>query len=338
MQKAQFYIKLQNNAVQCDLCDHHCVIGEKQSGICGARLNLQGNLYSLVYGYPSGTSVDPIEKKPLYHFFPGSRAYSLGTLGCNYACKNCLNWRDSQAQDIKKMTNKMDYISPERVIEDALGNDCRSIAYTYNEPTVFAEYALEIMKLAKLNGIKNVWVSNGYMSQKCLDAIVPYLDAINVDLKSFDEDFYKNNCNGNLQAVLDNLVQLKSEQVHVEVTTLIIPTLTDDIDMLENLANFIATELDADTPWHITKFSPGISWKLRDLPETGEDLVYQAYQVGKDNGLKYVYVGNMPGDQKENTYCPQCGELAIRRMVYQIDRLDSGGRCAYCDRSLDIIE
>ena len=338
MKEAKFYKNLDSNQVQCQLCHHFCLINDGKVGTCRARKNIKGTLYSLVYGYPVALNVDPIEKKPFFHFMPDSVSYSLGTLGCNFACLNCQNWDISQAKNIEVKNKNLDFIAPEKIIEDALSNNCQSIAYTYNEPTIFAEYALEIMKLAQSNRLKNVWVSNGFMSDNCLNSILPYLDAINIDLKSINEDFYKDNCSTRLSPILKNLKTLKQEQIHLEVTTLIIPTLSDDIEMLEKLVKFIVTELDDDTPWHISKFSPEISWKMKSLPTTGDDIIYQAYEIGKEAGLKYVYVGNMPGDQKENTYCPKCGELAIRRLGYHVERLDNNGRCAHCDRSLDIIE
>ncbi len=326
------------NIIQCQRCNHFCSIKPNQTGTCNTQLNKDGKLYSLVYGYPAAINVDPIEKKPFYHFMPDSFSFSLGTYGCNFKCTNCQNWDMSQAKNIKDKVKQVEFIEPEKIVEEALGHNCQSIAYTYNEPTVFTEYALDIMKLAREQKLKNVWVSNGFMSKDCLEAILPYLNAINIDLKSMDEEFYKNNCEARLAPILENLKTIKREQVHLEVTTLIIPTLSDDLSMLTKLANFIVTELDDDTPWHISKFSPEISWKLKNIPATGDDMIYQAYEIGKDAGLKYVYVGNLPGDQKENTYCPKCNELAIQRMGYYIERLDNKGRCAKCDRSLDIVE
>lgn len=336
MYKSSFQEKINNNALRCTLCSHTCVINENKTGICRARINQGGDLYSLVYGYPVATNIDPIEKKPLFHFLPGSLSYSLGTLGCNLACANCQNWDISQ---VKKLENQdQAYISPEKIVEDALSNDCQSIAFTYNEPTIFTEYALDIMKLAHENGIKNVWVSNGFMSKKCLEAILPYLDAINIDIKSFDEDFYRNNCGASLSPILENAKFLKSEQVHLEITTLIIPGLSDDAAMLNRLTEFIANDLDSDTPWHISKFTPQISWKLKKSLPTSDDIIYEAYQIGRDTGLNYIYVGNMPGDSKENTYCPKCGELAIARFGYQIERMDISGLCPNCEHTLDITE
>ena len=338
MNEARFYQQLEKNTVRCELCNHFCTITDGKTGICRVRQNKNGKLSSLVYGYPAALNIDPIEKKPLFHFLPASQTYSLGTYGCNFACANCQNWDISQAKNIETQVSQLDYIEPERIVESAIAEECQSISYTYNEPTIFTEYALAIMKLSHASDLKNVWVSNGFMSGQCLDAVIPYLDAINVDLKSFDDNFYKNNCQARVQPILDNLKRLKQEQVHVEITTLIIPTLSDDRDMLKQIADFIVNELDAETPWHLSKFSPSISWKLKKIPSTTDDIIYDTYEIGKQAGLKYVYVGNIPGDQKENTYCPHCGELAIRRMGYDIERSDLNGRCSYCDSSLDIVE
>ncbi len=335
MKEAKFYKNI-DNKIQCQLCNHYCIIKDNKVGICKVRKNKNGKLITLIYGYPVAQNIDPVEKKPLYHFMPGSFTYSLGTLGCNFFCTNCQNWDISQAKLIEENISKMDYCSPEKIVEEALGNDCKSISYTYNEPTIFTEYALDIMKLAKENGLKNVWVSNGFMSTECLEKITPYLDAINVDLKSMDDDFYRQNCGARLNPVLENLKKIKDEQIHLEITTLIIPEMSDNLNMIEKISNFIADELDCDTPWHISKFSPEISWKLKNKNQTSDDLIYKAYEIGKESGLKYVYVGNMPGDSKENTYCPKCKELVIRRMSNEVDRLDNKGLCPGCDTNLDI--
>ncbi|OGF25899.1 AmmeMemoRadiSam system radical SAM enzyme [Candidatus Falkowbacteria bacterium RIFOXYB2_FULL_34_18] len=337
MQESQFFKKLPANKVKCLLCNHFCDIAPEKIGICRSRKNENGILKSMVYGHPFDANIDPIEKKPLFHFLPGTNTYSIGTLGCNFTCVNCQNWNISQAKKIEEQNNDLPFLSPEKIVEDCLNSDCTSIAYTYNEPTMFADYALDIMKLAHANKLKNVWVSNGYMSDICLDAILPYLDAINVDLKSFDEKFYRESCSAKLQPILDNLKRLK-EQTHLEITTLIIPSLTYNEDMLIDLANFIVDELGADTPWHITKFSSSISWKLQDSHSTSTEMIYNTYEIGKTAGLKYVYVGNLPGDDKENTYCPKCGELAIQRIDYEVERFDDNGECAHCGKNLDIID
>ncbi|MDD4332843.1 MAG: AmmeMemoRadiSam system radical SAM enzyme [Patescibacteria group bacterium] len=334
--EAKFYTKLNNKTVQCNLCHHFCKIQDGNVGICGVRKNENGILESLVYGYPVAINIDPIEKKPLFHFLPGSYTYSLGTFGCNFRCANCLNWDISQKK-LKSLPAEeagQKYFTPKEIVETALENNCQSISYTYNEPTIFAEYALDIMKLAKKNKLKNIWVSNGFMSDECLEAIIPYLDAVNIDLKSIDDKFYQKYCGAKVKPVLKNLKKLKAEQIHTEITSLIIPTLSDDTKMLKGLAEFIVKELGAETPWHISKFSPEISWKLKDLSPTPNEAIYRAYEIGKNVGLKYIYAGNMPGDEKENTYCPACGELAIRRFDYNIERFDNHGHCAKCDKNL----
>ncbi len=338
MQQANFYNKIKGDSIRCQLCHQFCLIKDKATGVCRVRNNLGGKLYSIVYGYPVAQNIDPIEKKPLFHFQPGSLSYSLGTYGCNFKCANCQNWDISQADNIKKAVTKINYQAPEKIVEQAIENDCRSISYTYNEPTIWTEYALAIMKLARQHKLKNVWVSNGFMSQPCLTAITPYLDAINVDLKSFTDIFYKTNCQAKVSPVLENLKIIKQSAVHLEITTLIIPTLNDDPVMLKKIADFIFTELGSEVPWHLAKFSPEISWKLKSLSPTPDQTIYQAYDLAKAAGLRYVYVGNIPGDEKENTYCPKCGALVIRRFGYAIERFDIKGICPNCDNSLDIID
>jgi pyruvate formate lyase activating enzyme len=338
MQKAQFFKKESAANVRCSLCEHRCLVRNNSTGVCGARKNIAGQLFSMVYGLPAAINPDPIEKKPFFHFQPGSLAYSFGTLGCNFRCLNCQNFSLSQSKDIERLALQLDFVEPEKLVESALESECKSIAYTYNEPTIFTEYALETMRLAHEYGLKNVWVSNGYMTDECLESVIPYLDAANIDLKSFEDAFYAVNCGAKLEPVLRNIKILKRSEVHLEITTLIIPDHSDDLSMLESIAQFIADELDFETPWHLSRFAPEISWKLKKAAQTGEDILYEAWELGKEAGLKYVYIGNVPGDQKENTYCPRCGELAIQRLGYQIERFDSSGRCSACDKNLDIIE
>ncbi|MFH0955841.1 MAG: AmmeMemoRadiSam system radical SAM enzyme [Candidatus Falkowbacteria bacterium] len=338
MQEAKFYKKLADQTVACELCHQACLIKNDSTGICRARKNIDGKLFSLVYGYPAALNVDPIEKKPLFHFQPGSLSYSIGTLGCNFQCANCQNWNISQALNIEQKIKNINLVEPEKIVGDALANDCWSISYTYNEPTIFTEYALAIMELAHQRNLKNVWVSNGYMSDQCLKTIIPHLDAINVDLKSMDHEFYKTNCSAKLEPILKNLAAIKKSGVHLEITTLIIPGLSDDYEMFRFIAEFIVSELGTDVPWHVTKFSPAISWKLKKTLPTSEEIIFEACDIGKSAGLNYVYSGNTPGAERENTYCPSCGELAIRRFDYEIERLDNHGRCVHCDKNLDIFE
>lgn len=299
MKECYLYKKLDSQVVECQTCSHFCKIKEGEIGICGIRQDIEGKLYLLAYGRAAALNIDPIEKKPLYHFLPGSFAYSFGTLGCNFRCANCQNYDISQMYGLKKKVNEYQRlnwgqeISPAEIVRGAKENKCQSIAYTYNEPTIFLEYALDTMKLAKKEGLKNVWVSNGYMSNQTLDLIIPYLDAINVDIKSFDDEFYKTICGARLQPVLENCKRLVKEKVWLEITTLIIPTLSDDENMLRQIARFIKNELGDFVPWHVSAFSGLISWKLQDLPDTPFEKVKRAHQIGREEGLKNVYMGNV---------------------------------------------
>jgi len=334
------YKKLDNGAVRCLACSHFCAVKEGETGKCGVRQNRRGIFYSLVYGKAFAANIDPIEKKPLFHFLPGTRTFSFGTLGCNLACANCQNFGISQIFGRKgraALYAGMDWgrgLSPAEIAKEALRAGCGSIACTYNEPTVFLEYALDAMKAAKRNNLKNIWVSNGFMSSETLESISGCLDAINIDIKSFSEEFYKKNCGGRLKPVLENAKQLVKAGVWTEITTLIIPTLSDSPAMLRQLARFIKRELGSQVPWHISAFSGRISWKLKHLPDTDFSSIRKAYQIGKEEGLKYVYAGNVRDADMESTFCPECGEAAIIRIGYQIERKDQFGRCAHCDAKI----
>lgn len=314
--------------VQCRLCSHYCLINDGGYGLCRARMNMDGELRSLVYGRCVAMNVDPVEKKPLYHFCPGSNTFSFGTLGCNFHCKNCHNYQISQAE----ADNNTSFTSPKEIVEMALNAGCSSISYTYNEPTVFFEYALETMKLAKEKDLANIWVSNGYMSPQALKAIVPYLDAVNIDLKSMDDDFYRRVCRGRVKPVLNNLQRLKRSGVHIEISTLVVPTLSDNKENLKKIAKFIAKKIGKRTPWHISRFSPEISWKLKELPPTNEWKMETAYKAGRNAGLEFVY---FPFGQ-ENTYCQKCGELGVKRFYFDSQRFDREGKCANCGYDLNI--
>ncbi len=328
-----------SGVVNCELCNHFCSIAENHVGVCGVRKNIQGKLYALNYNKLIAKNIDPIEKKPFFHFLPGSLTYSIAGMGCNFHCLNCQNWQISQLQKIEKLDSRFpgELIEPAEIIAEAKDNNCLSIAYTYTEPTVFLETALPIMKLAHEHKLKNVWVSNGFMSQKCLDLILPYLDAINVDLKFFLDKKYKRITGGSLEPILNNLVYLKQKKVFIEVTTLIIPGETNVQGQIKKIAEFIKKELGVDTPWHISKFSPEISYKLLSKQATSEKELDQAYGIGKEVGLKYVYLGNIAEDDRENTYCPECGALNIERQGYIITRNDKSGLCQNCKYSLNIV-
>ncbi len=322
--------------MQCQNCSHYCLVLPGKRGICGVRENRDGKLYALNYGKAIAVDIDPIEKKPFFHFLPGSCSLSVATVGCNFSCLNCQNWGISQNFKNKKEITGEDF-PPERIVELAIKNKLPSISYTYTEPAIFSEYALETMKLAKKEGLKNNWVTNGFWSKELFDLIYPYLDAANVDLKGFSDEFYIKNCGGRLGQVLDTLKQLKNKNIWLEVTTLAIPMLSDSEQMFREIAKFIKTELGSEIPWHISRFSGAISWKLQHLADTPVETLETAYRIGKETGLKYVYTGNVPGLPSEDTFCPKCNTLAINRAGYVISRYDKSGQCPKCGENLDII-
>lgn len=338
--EAVLYKKVKHNTVQCGVCNHRCVIGDGKKGICGVRKNEGNKLYSLVYGKAIAEGIDPIEKKPLFHFMPGTRILSIATVGCNFKCLHCQNADISQVskekafQDSDLILGKE--LLPEKIVQDTLENNCPSIAYTYTEPTIFLEYALDTMKLAHKKNIKNVWVSNGYMTKETLDLIGSHLDAINVDLKGFTEKFYQEVCGAKLEPVLENLKEIKKKKIWLEVTTLLIPGKNDSPKELKDIAEFIKAELGPETPWHVSRFFP--SYKAMDFSPTEVRVVQQAVEIGKKAGLKYVYSGNVPGDSCEDTRCPKCREKMISRIGYSIERFDNKGKCSSCGEGLDIIE
>lgn len=335
MKEAYLYKKLKNKAVKCEVCAHHCTITEGKRGFCGVRENRNGKLYSLVYDKIVACHIDPIEKKPFFHFLPGSYSLSVATVGCNFRCLHCQNYDISQMPRDYDGQIFGDGISPQEIVNLAKRNNLPSISYTYTEPTIFLEFALETMKLAKNEGLKNNWVTNGYMSKKTLEMIGDYLDAANVDLKFFSEDLYQKICGAKLKPILDSLEWMKRNKIWVEVTTLVIPGYTDTGNQFEEIAKFIKKNLGAETPWHISRFYP--AYKLTNLPPTPEETIYHAYEIGKRIGLKYVYTGNLFGDERENTYCPKCGELNIKRIGYEIERSDKEGKCKKCGTDLNLI-
>ena len=316
MKEALFYKKLGENAVKCNLCSHRCPrITDSKRGLCCVRENIDGKLYSLVYGKLIASNIDPIEKKPLFHFLPGSSSYSIGTAGCNFRCENCQNYDISQLPKERNIIVSKD-ITPEEIVAEAKRSKCESIAYTYSEPTIFFEYAYDIAKLARKEGIKNVLVTNGYMTEEALREIAPYLDATNIDLKSFSDNFYHKNCGARLKPVLDSIKLHKTLGIWTEITTLIIPTLNDSEEEMRKIAEFIK-DLGAETPWHVSQFYP--IYNLLDLPRTPIATLRLAKEIGKEVGLRYVYVGNVLGEG-ENTLCYNCGSLLIERYGYRIMR------------------
>jgi len=293
MQPAVIYTQLDNNQVQCQACSHSCAITEGQTGICGVRKNISGELNLLVYGKPVALQIDPIEKKPLYHFLPGTEVLSLGTVGCNFRCDFCQNDDISQfskGKDISDWLANLEDWPPERVVQEAVDNNLPSIAYTYNEPAIFVEYAHDIMKLAQEKGIKNVYVSNGFESKEAWDYVLPFLDAINIDLKSFSNEFYQKICGGRLAPVLDNIKKVFKQGVHLEITTLVIPGENDSAAELKQIAEFIAN-LSKDIPWHLSRFHP--AYKMMAKEVTSYESLFKARELGLKVGLKYIYLGNV---------------------------------------------
>lgn len=332
MKEAMLYERLSDSKVRCNLCNHRCNIKDGNYGICGVRQNRDGSLFSLVYDRIVASHIDPIEKKPLFQFYPGSRAYSIATVGCNFRCKQCQNFDIAQLPTERGGHIVGDRMGPEEIVRQADSSGCKSIAYTYTEPTIFFELAYETAKLAHQKGIKNIFVSNGFMTPEALKEISPYLDGINIDLKSFTEGFYKDICGGRLEPVLENIKLAKALGIWVEVTTLIIPTLNDSEDELQKIAGFIK-EVDKAIPWHISQFYP--THKLTTLSRTPVDKLHMAREIGVKAGLYYVYEGNVPGRGNENTYCYGCGELLIERWGYSITKNKiADGHCPSCKSSI----
>jgi pyruvate formate lyase activating enzyme len=314
MKKAMLYQKYQNRDVLCQLCSHYCHIEEGKRGICQVRENQGGSLYTLVFGRLVTQNSDKIEKKPLFHFYPGSTTYSIATGGCNFHCQYCTNWQVSQMSKSQLAEFNVE-TSPEQIVTAALEAGCRSIAYTYVEPTIFFEYVHEIASLAQKVGLFNLFKTNGFMSQEMLDICQSYLDAANVDLKAFQDKTYQK-FGGRLNPVLNNLKYMKALGIWLEVTTVVIPGINDRPSELEDLASFIAQELGVETPWHLTRFFP--AFKMKDVPPTPIETLYQAREIGLASGLKYVYLENFLGQNNQDTICPNCGQVLIQRRGFNL--------------------
>jgi pyruvate formate lyase activating enzyme len=316
--EAMLYEKLAGGEVRCFLCSHRCKIADSKYGFCGVRKNEAGRLYTHVYGEVISSHADPIEKKPLYHFFPGSRSYSIATIGCNFRCGFCQNWEISQASKregaVGAAAAPCGYeLKPEEVVREAKKSGCKSVSYTYTEPTIFFEYAYDTARLAKNEGLYNTFVTNGYMTTEALDAIRPYLDAANVDLKFFNEETYKKICRGSLAPVLESIRHMKKIGIWVEVTTLVVPGVNDTDRELKAIAEFIAGA-GKEIPWHISRFHP--DYKFTQSLPTPRATLKKAESIGRKAGLRYVYLGNVA--EETNTFCHNCGKLLIARAGYAI--------------------
>ncbi len=326
MKEALFYEKREND-VKCLLCNHYCIIKNNSTGICRVRLNKNQTLYSLVYPKIIAENIDPVEKKPLYHFLPGSYTYSISTVGCNFKCLHCQNFEISQFPELHggKIIGKDIY--PEELVKKTVNNHLLSISYTYTEPTIYYELARETGLIAKENGIKNIFVSNGYMSKEVINDLKEWLDAINIDIK-FSEKFYSKICRAKLKPVLENVEKLKSFGVWVEITTLIIPGYNDSEKELTQIANFIKS-IDKNIPWHVSAFYP--TYKLTDAPPTPFMTVKKAREIGLSVGLNYVYTGNIPDTEGSSTFCPNCNTMLIKRSGYYIEILNlENNKCKNC--------
>lgn len=333
MKQAMFYEKLAGAKVRCGLCRFRCLIAQGERGHCLVRENREGELYTLVYGRAVAGQDDPIEKKPLFHVLPGSRSYSIATVGCNFRCLHCQNYGISQPEP-DAVTRSGSYLAPEEIVSRALAAGCRSISYTYTEPTIFFEYAYDTARLARKAGLKNVFVTNGYITSEALETIAPYLDAANIDLKGFSERFYREVVGAKLSEVLDGIREYKRLGIWLELTTLIIPNHNDSPEELKGIAQFIKSELGAGTPWHVTQFYP--TYRLTGEGRTPVGILKAAREIGIAAGLRYVYEGNVPGQGGEDTFCPGCGSLLLKRYGYLIEKdLVVDGSCPGCGSPID---
>ena len=331
MKEAMLYEKLEKDAVRCQLCAHRCRIKTGTAGICKVRVNREGTLYTLVYGRTISLAVDPIEKKPLYHFHPGSGALSMATRGCNFKCDNCQNFSISQLERVPVDPSGHE-AAPERIAAIAVQEGCATIAYTYTEPTIFGEYALATARQAHRVGVKNVFVTNGFWTSETLDLLEGHLDAANVDLKSFSDAFYRQNCQGRLKPVLEGIEKAHGLGIWLEITTLLIPGLNDSEAELRDVARFLAG-LSPAIPWHISRFHP--TYQMTDRPATSVKALIRAREIGMEAGLHYVYIGNAWGVEGAYTYCPGCARAVIKRHGFAVTANHvSQGACGLCGAAI----
>ncbi|MCP4726533.1 MAG: AmmeMemoRadiSam system radical SAM enzyme [bacterium] len=326
--EALHYEKLTNRKIQCRLCPKECVIDDRERGYCGVRENEGGTYYTLVHSKPCSLTPDPIEKKPFFHFMPGTLAFSTATVGCNMDCKYCQNWQISQLRP--EHARNYD-VKPEQMVELARNNDCISIAYTYSEPVIFYEYMYDISKIAQKQDVRNVVISNGYIMPKPMEEILPYLDAVKVDLKAFTEKFYNEVCAGELKPVLDTLKLIKKSGTWLEIVYLVVPTMNDSEQEIKEMSKWVFNELGPDVPVHYSRFYP--QYRMKNLPPTPVKTIRRIADITEDAGIRYVYVGNVPGNEKGNTYCPQCEKMILRRIGYTISAKNIiDGKCGNCGK------
>lgn len=330
LHEAQFYKKLDGLEIECELCPRKCNVGDRERGFCGVRENRKGTYNTLVYGNPCTANVDPIEKKPFFHYLPGTMAFSIATAGCNLNCKFCQNWQISQArpEQIKSMK-----FSPEEIASMAASYACPSIAYTYSEPTVYYEYMKDCAIEGNKKKIRSVMISAGYIQPEPMEKLIPHLAAVKIDLKAFTQKYYTDICNGELKPILDTLVLLKASKIWFEIVYLMLPTLNDDPKDIESLCNWIMTELGPDVPVHFTRFHP--EYLLKNLPSTPIESLERAYEIAQKSGMNFPYIGNVYGHNGENTFCPQCKTDVISRQGFQVEKVAlENGHCLKCGREI----
>jgi len=326
LKEAMWYTKLNLKKVRCDLCPRKCVVDDRERGFCGVRENRDGVYYTLVYSNPCAVHIDPIEKKPFFHFLPASLSFSIATAGCNIECAYCQNWEISQRRP--EQTDNV-YLPPKRVVDLAKHYECKSIAFTYTEPVVFYEYMVDTAKLARRAGIRALMITNAFIEPKPMREACKVLDGVKVDLKAFSEEFYKKICRGQLKPVLRAIEVIKSSNVWLELVVLIVPGLNDSPDEIRQMCNWIKANLGKDVPIHFSRFIP--MYKLRNLPPTPVKTLERCHEIAKEVGLRYVYIGNVFGHPAESTYCPNCGSIVIQRLGYKTSASGlKDGRCAKC--------
>lgn len=329
--QAKYFEILSDKKVKCTLCPHECILRIGQTGICHVRKNIDGNLISLAYSNPCAVNIDPIEKKPLYHFLPGTKTFSIATAGCNLSCKNCQNFSISQVGPTETSNY---YLQPHEVVKNALENNCQTISYTYTEPLVFFEYTLDTAKIAHKNNLKNILVSAGYINPEPLKEIIPFIDAANIDLKSFDENIYKKISSAKLKPVLETLLNLKKNNVWLEITNLIIPGHTDNFEMIERMTKWLFENGFEKTPIHFSKFYP--VYKLSNERSTPDSSIEKAIEIAEKNGLKFIYSGNIRGHKNENTFCTACHSILIERDGFKSKIINlKEGKCKICEEKID---
>jgi pyruvate formate lyase activating enzyme len=328
--EAKYYRKLEHKEIECQLCPRKCKVGDRERGYCGVRENQAGIYYTLVHSYACSANVDPIEKKPLFHFLPGTQAFSIATAGCNLNCKFCQNWEISQ---VRPEQVKSYYLPPEEVVAFAQESGSRSIAYTYSEPLVFYEYMIDCAAAGRKKGIKSVVITAGYVNHDPWIELIREVDAIKVDFKAFTEQFYLDICRGKLKPVMDALVDLSKSKVWYELVYLVVPTLNDNMEDIRRMSKWMVKELGPDVPIHFTRFGP--RYLLKNLPPTPISTLEQAREIAHEEGMNFVYIGNVPGHRGEHTYCPQCQKVVIGRVGFRITEINlTDGKCISCGTTI----